>query len=98
MRTELAEIDAKLTEFTTTPFQISQLIVSLLEQMKDDNVEVRRWGTPREFDFEPKAHWDLGEDLGILDWERGESNWCSFPLLQRTWSSFGTCYLQLHVG
>ncbi len=38
---------------------------------EDDNVEVRRWGTPRAFDFEPKAHWDLGEDLGILDWERG---------------------------
>ncbi|MBP3685597.1 MAG: serine--tRNA ligase [Clostridia bacterium] len=31
------------------------------------NVEVSRWGTPREFDFEPKAHWDLGRDLGILD-------------------------------
>ncbi len=30
-----------------------------------------RWGTPREFTFEPKAHWDLGEDLDILDWERG---------------------------
>ena len=38
---------------------------------EDENVEVRRWGTPREFDFEVKAHWDLGEDLGILDWERG---------------------------
>jgi seryl-tRNA synthetase len=36
----------------------------------DDNVEVRRWGTPREFDFEPKAHWDLGPELGILDMER----------------------------
>jgi len=35
-----------------------------------DNVEVRRWGTPRVFDFEPKAHWDLGESLGILDFER----------------------------
>ena len=33
----------------------------------DSNVEVRRDGTPREFDFEPKAHWDLGEELGILD-------------------------------
>lgn len=33
----------------------------------DSNVEVRRNGTPREFDFTPKAHWDLGEDLGILD-------------------------------
>ena len=36
-----------------------------------DNPEVRRWGTPREFDFEPKAHWDLGPELGILDFDRG---------------------------
>jgi seryl-tRNA synthetase len=36
----------------------------------DDNVEVRRWGTPREFGFKPKAHWDLGPELGILDMER----------------------------
>ena len=35
------------------------------------NVELRKVGTPREFDFEPKAHWDIGEDLGILDFERG---------------------------
>jgi seryl-tRNA synthetase len=34
------------------------------------NVEVRRWGTPRQFDFPPKAHWDLGPALGILDLER----------------------------
>ena len=36
----------------------------------DDNVEVRRWGTPPAFSFEPKAHWDLGPELGILDFER----------------------------
>jgi seryl-tRNA synthetase len=36
----------------------------------DDNVEVRRDGQPRAFDFEPKAHWDLGAELGILDLER----------------------------
>ena len=36
----------------------------------EDNVEVRRWGTPREFEFEPKAHWDLGVALGIIDFER----------------------------
>jgi seryl-tRNA synthetase len=35
-----------------------------------DNVVVRTWGEPRAFDFEPKAHWDLGVDLGILDFER----------------------------
>ena len=36
---------------------------------KDDseNVEIRRWGEPKAFDFEPKAHWDLGADLDILD-------------------------------
>ena len=38
---------------------------------EDDNIEIRRWGTPREFDFEPKAHWDLGPELGIIDFERG---------------------------
>src|SRR5437763_1243651 len=36
----------------------------------EDNVEVRRWGTPPKFDFTPKAHWDLGSQLGILDLER----------------------------
>src|SRR5256885_3136015 len=36
----------------------------------EDNVEVRRWGTPPKFDFTPKAHWDLGSQLGILDMER----------------------------
>jgi seryl-tRNA synthetase len=35
-----------------------------------DNVEVRRWGSPKAFDFTPKAHWDLGPALGILDFER----------------------------
>ncbi|MFN3870032.1 MAG: serine--tRNA ligase [Aquificaceae bacterium] len=34
------------------------------------NVEVRRWGKPREFSFEPKPHWEIGEKLGIFDFER----------------------------
>jgi seryl-tRNA synthetase len=37
---------------------------------EQDNVEIRRWGQPRQFDFEPKAHWDLGPQLKILDLER----------------------------
>jgi seryl-tRNA synthetase len=37
----------------------------------EDNVEVRRWGEPRKFAFEPRPHWELGELLGILDFERG---------------------------
>jgi seryl-tRNA synthetase len=36
----------------------------------DDNVEVKSWGTPTKFEFEPKAHWDLGSALGVLDFER----------------------------
>lgn len=38
---------------------------------EQDNQEVRRWGKPRQFDFTPKPHWDLGEALNILDFERG---------------------------
>lgn len=38
---------------------------------EDDNILVRTWGEPTEFNFTPKAHWELGEELGILDFERG---------------------------
>ncbi len=37
---------------------------------EEDNPEVSTWGEPTRFDFEPKAHWDLGEDLDIIDFER----------------------------
>lgn len=67
---ELLEIDEKLNAILAvlpnTPHDSAPVGVD-----EEDNVEVRRWGTPREFNFEPKAHWDLGEDLDILDWERG---------------------------
>ena len=36
----------------------------------EDNIEIKRWGDPTKFNFEPKAHWDLGTDLNILDFER----------------------------
>lgn len=39
-------------------------------QSSEDNVEVRRWGEPRRFSFEPKPHWEIAEKLGILDFER----------------------------
>lgn len=68
--TELNEIDDKLSAIISilpnTPHDSVPVGAD-----EDDNVEVRRWGTPRDFDFDVKAHWDLGEDLGILDWERG---------------------------
>jgi len=37
---------------------------------EESNVEIRRWGKPRNFDFEPLAHWDLGPNLDIMDFER----------------------------
>ncbi|HET7657073.1 MAG TPA: serine--tRNA ligase, partial [Bacillales bacterium] len=39
-------------------------------ESEDDNVEIRQWGEVPSFDFEPKPHWDVGVDLGILDFER----------------------------
>ncbi|MCR1935628.1 serine--tRNA ligase [Clostridium tepidum] len=36
----------------------------------EDNVEIRKWSEPRKFNFEPKAHWDIGTNLNILDFER----------------------------
>lgn len=37
---------------------------------ESDNLEIRKWGEPRVFDFESKAHWDVGQDLHVLDFER----------------------------
>ncbi|CAG9623544.1 serine--tRNA ligase [Sutcliffiella rhizosphaerae] len=39
-------------------------------ETEDDNVEIRKWGELPNFEFEPKAHWDIADDLGILDFER----------------------------
>ncbi|HEM3537849.1 TPA: serine--tRNA ligase [Streptococcus suis] len=67
---ELLEIDEKLNTILTVLPNTPHDSVPIGAD-EEENVEVRRWGTPREFTFEPKAHWDLGEDLDILDWERG---------------------------
>ncbi|MGT2866133.1 serine--tRNA ligase [Streptococcus fryi] len=67
---ELASIDEKVTAIITTLPNTPHDSVPVGAD-EEENVEVRRWGTPRQFTFEPKAHWDLGEDLDILDWERG---------------------------
>jgi len=40
-------------------------------QSEEDSVEVRQWGEPIQLPFEPKPHWELAEQLGIIDWERG---------------------------
>lgn len=38
---------------------------------ENDNPEIRKWGSPKDFDFEAKAHWDIGTNLNIIDFERG---------------------------
>lgn len=68
--TELSEIDENLRSFM---LRIPNIPNDSVPVGIDDseNVEVRRWGEPRKFDFEAKAHWDIGTDLDILDFDRG---------------------------
>ena len=63
------DLDARLREILTGIPNLPHASVPV-GHSADDNVEVRRWGTPPKFDFPPKPHWDLGADLGILDMER----------------------------
>ncbi|PYU91488.1 MAG: serine--tRNA ligase [Acidobacteria bacterium] len=80
---EMQELKLEITDFDA---KVENADSSLRETLKNapnvshpsvpvgkgaaDNQEIRRWGEPRQFDFEPKAHWDLGPALGILDFER----------------------------
>ena len=73
---EIKELDAQLAEVKE---KVDYILVCL-PNFPDDSAPVgldesfsreeRKWSTPREFDFEPLAHWDIGEKLGILDFER----------------------------
>jgi seryl-tRNA synthetase len=65
---ELAAIDDEITAILLSTPNVPLPDVPVGESDKD-NKEVRRWGEPRQFDFEPKAHWDIGTALGILDFE-----------------------------
>jgi len=69
----------------------------------EENLEVRRWGTPPKFDFVPKPHWELGEQLGVLDLERAAKltaarfavYWDLGARLERALANF---MLELHTG
>lgn len=65
---ELREIDEKLDMILMSIPNIPHESTPVGES-EDDNVEIRKWGEVSAFDFEPKAHWDLGTDLDILDFE-----------------------------
>ena len=67
---ELAEIDAELTHIQMTIPNVYHSSTPIGPD-ENHNVEIRKWGEPKKFDFEPKPHWEIGENLGILDFERG---------------------------
>ena len=69
MDKELKTVESRLHDIMLT---IPNMPAPDVPVGKDDteNPEVRKWGEPTHFDFEPKAHWDIGEKLGILDSER----------------------------
>src|SRR6266404_2471433 len=64
-----AEQEARLREILTSLPNLPHASVPV-GNSAEDNVEARRWGTPPQFDFKPKPHWELGEELGVLDLER----------------------------
>jgi len=83
LRPELAALDARIAAGSATLPGFEERIAALLSEVpnvldasvpagagSDENVVVRTWGEPRVFDFAPKAHWELGEALGIIDFER----------------------------
>jgi seryl-tRNA synthetase len=76
MAERIAELDAEANKVDVEFRDVLARVPNLphesvpVGKSEHDNVEVRRWGAPRQFDFAPKPHWDLGPELGILDLER----------------------------
>ena len=69
LEAHLAAVEADTRDLLMTAPNIPDASAPIGSE-ETDNVEVKRWGTPPAFDFEPAAHWDLGPALGILDFER----------------------------
>jgi seryl-tRNA synthetase len=67
--TPVAGIESRFQQFILTLPNLPHPSVKI-GRNETDNREVRRWGEPRQFDFEAKNHWDIGEELGILDFAR----------------------------
>ena len=76
MRVQVQELEKAAQEYDT---RMSEVLVGIsnvphesvpVGKSAEENVEVRRWGTPPKFDFTPKPHWEVGEQLGVLDLAR----------------------------
>jgi len=76
LREQIQELEKAVEEYDSHLREILSGLPNLAHesvptgQTAEDNVEVRRWGTGPKFDFAPKPHWELGEQLGVLDLER----------------------------
>src|SRR5262249_52635719 len=76
MRVQIQELEKAAEEYDA---RMTAMLVGIPNMLhvsvpigasSEDNVEVRRWGSPPNFDFTPRPHWELGENLGVLDLER----------------------------
>jgi seryl-tRNA synthetase len=76
MRVQIQELEKAAEEYDA---RMSEVLVGIpnvphesvpVGKSAEENLEARRWGTPPKFDFTPKPHWELGEQLGVLDLER----------------------------
>ncbi len=83
---ELREVQGKLRDLMLRVPNLPHESVPIGED-EEDNVEVRRWGEPRDFPFDPKPHWEIGEKLGVLDFERGARLSGSRFTVVRSWGA-----------
>ena len=65
----LSQVEAKISEIMLTIPNLPNKEVPIGSD-SDDNVEIRKWGEPTKFDFQPKAHWDIAEEKELCDWPR----------------------------
>ena len=83
LKPQIAELDGRIAQDSEALPGFDEAIDKLLSDVpnvlddsvpdgtgENQNVVVRTWGTPRTFDFTPKPHWEIGESLGIIDFER----------------------------
>ncbi|MBI6875741.1 serine--tRNA ligase [Clostridium aciditolerans] len=81
---EMKELSEKIKQYDVNLAELDQKIEYIMLRIPnipnpqvpdgetdEDNIEIRKWSEPTKFDFEPKAHWDLGTNLNILEFERG---------------------------
>jgi seryl-tRNA synthetase len=108
LRQQVEELGKAAEEYETRLQQILSGIPNIphasvpVGKSAEDNLEVRRWGTPPTFDFAPKPHWEIGEQLGVLDLERAAKisgarfavYWDTGARLERALANF---MLDLHI-